>query len=66
MKDLNVSFYCVCKDKKSNVPTHPFYGTTDLVTDTSILDCDECEDKAEIIVLELIEVVNQKCLQVLV
>ncbi len=40
-------FYCVCKDKKSNVPTHPFYGTTDLVTDTSILDCDECEDKAE-------------------
>jgi len=40
-------FYCVCEDKKANVPLHPFYGTTDLITDTSIIDCDGCEEKAE-------------------
>jgi hypothetical protein len=40
-------FYCVCEDKKSNIPVHPFYGTTDVVTDTAILDCDDCEERAE-------------------
>ena len=40
-------FYCVCEDPKSNNILHPFYGTTDIVTDTALFDCDECEEKAE-------------------
>ena len=41
------SFYCVCEDTKLTKNLHPFYGTTDVITDTSIFDCDECEEKAE-------------------
>tara|TARA_R110000744_G_scaffold114465_1_gene214069 strand:- start:13403 stop:17050 length:3648 start_codon:yes stop_codon:yes gene_type:complete len=41
------SFYCVCQDTKLTKGLHPFYGTTDVITDTAIFDCDECEDKAE-------------------
>ena len=26
---------------------HPFYGTTDIITDTAIMDCEDCEEKAE-------------------
>tara|TARA_R110001592_G_scaffold24389_7_gene94160 strand:+ start:7289 stop:10936 length:3648 start_codon:yes stop_codon:yes gene_type:complete len=40
-------FYCVCEDKKATIPIHPFYGTTDVITDTAILDCDDCEERAE-------------------
>ena len=41
------SFYCVCEDTKLIKNVHPFYGTTDVITDTAIFDCDECEEKAE-------------------
>ena len=40
-------FYCVCEDTKLVKNIHPFYGTTDIVTDTSLFDCDECEERAE-------------------
>ena len=41
------SFYCVCEDTKFTKNLHPFYGTTDVITDTSLFDCGECEEKAE-------------------
>lgn len=40
-------FYCVCEDTKLVKNIHPFYGTTDIITDTSLFDCDECEESAE-------------------
>tara|TARA_B100000287_G_scaffold426495_1_gene474503 strand:- start:2 stop:1060 length:1059 start_codon:yes stop_codon:yes gene_type:complete len=40
-------FYCVCESVNIGTNVHPFYGTTDIITDTSLFDCDECEDKAE-------------------
>jgi len=50
-------FYCVCKDKKSNIPIDSFYGTTQIITDTDIEGCDECVDKSE----EYCVGVNQTC-----
>tara|TARA_R110000824_G_scaffold43217_4_gene126726 strand:+ start:8338 stop:11970 length:3633 start_codon:yes stop_codon:yes gene_type:complete len=40
-------FYCVCEDFKVNKNVNPFYGTTDIITDTALFDCDECEEKAD-------------------
>ena len=40
-------FYCSCQDKKSNIPIDPFYGTTEIITNTDIEGCDECQDESE-------------------
>jgi hypothetical protein len=50
-------FYCVCEDKRSNLPIDPFYGTTEIITNTSIRNCDDCEEKAKIQCAE----VNKTC-----
>tara|TARA_R110000824_G_scaffold75277_3_gene191144 strand:- start:1221 stop:4826 length:3606 start_codon:yes stop_codon:yes gene_type:complete len=41
-------FYCVCNDKRSNLLIDPFYGTTEIFTDTAIKNCNDCESKANI------------------
>ena len=40
-------FYCICEDINHTQNIHPFYGTTDIITDTALMDCDDCEEKAE-------------------
>tara|TARA_Y100000310_G_scaffold176317_1_gene176451 strand:+ start:4697 stop:8320 length:3624 start_codon:yes stop_codon:yes gene_type:complete len=40
-------FYCVCEDMNHTKNLHPFYGTTDIITDTAIMGCEDCEEKAE-------------------
>jgi hypothetical protein len=39
-------FYCVCEDTRGNELLDPFYGTSSIITDTAIEDCDSCEEKA--------------------
>ena len=41
-------FYCSCVDKKSSIPIDPFYGTTEIITNTDIEDCDECINQSEV------------------
>ena len=39
-------FYCVCEDTRGSDLLDPFYGTSKIITDTTIVDCDDCEEKA--------------------
>ena len=40
-------YYCVCEN--TNTPNvDPFFGTTNIITKTNILDCDNCEKEATI------------------
>ena len=49
LNDLNTKcqYYCVCEN--TNTPNvDPFFGTTNIITKTNILDCDNCEKEATI------------------